>query len=90
MAGAIMNKVWDFLGVDTATEEAEENENENLYTYNYEKEAETEEEPDSYRWKSGKEEIRQTVSITEETEWCQAAPDRWLLQQTWLLGERIS
>ena len=46
MAGAIMNKVWDFLGVDTATEEAEENENENLYTYNYEKEAETEEEPE--------------------------------------------
>ena len=40
MAGAIMNKVWDFLGVDTGTEETE---NENVYTYNYDKEAEIEE-----------------------------------------------
>ena len=45
MAGAIMNKVWDFLGVDTgAEEEPIENENENVYTYNYDKEIETEEE----------------------------------------------
>jgi len=43
MAGAIMNKVWDFLGVDTGAEE--EIENENVYTYNYEKEEiDTEEE----------------------------------------------
>ena len=42
MAGAIMNKVWDFLGVDTATEE-EVMENENVYEYNYEKEEEIEE-----------------------------------------------
>lgn len=47
MAGAIMNKVWDFLGVDTgAEEEIEENENENVYTYNYDKETDTEEEPE--------------------------------------------
>ena len=47
MAGAIMNKVWDFLGVDTgAEEEIEENENENVYTYNYDKEADTDEEPE--------------------------------------------
>ena len=44
MAGAIMNKVWDFLGVDTGVEEIEENENENVYTYNYDKEIDTEEE----------------------------------------------
>ena len=44
MAGAIMNKVWDFLGVDTGAEEVE---NENVYTYNYEKEEiDTEEEPE--------------------------------------------
>ncbi len=42
MAGAIMNKVWDFLGVDTASEE-EVMENENVYEYNYEKEEEIEE-----------------------------------------------
>ena len=28
MAGAIMNKVWDFLGVDTANDEEVENDNE--------------------------------------------------------------
>ncbi|MBQ3145599.1 MAG: cell division protein SepF [Clostridia bacterium] len=44
MSGAIMNKVWDFLGVDTGAEEEIENENDNVYTYNYEKE--TEEEPE--------------------------------------------
>ena len=44
MAGAIMNKVWDFLGVDTGAEEEIENENDNVYTYNYDKEIETEEE----------------------------------------------
>lgn len=43
MAGAIMNKVWDFLGVDTGVEEIEENENENVYTYNYDKEEVTDE-----------------------------------------------
>ena len=42
MAGAIMNKVWDFLGVDTgATDDEMENEND-VYTYNYDKEEETE------------------------------------------------
>ena len=47
MAGAIMNKVWDFLGVDTrAEEETIENEDDNVYTYNYDKEVETEEEPE--------------------------------------------
>ena len=47
MSGAIMNKVWDFLGVSTGTEEEyNENENENLYTYNYDKEEEIEEEPE--------------------------------------------
>jgi len=46
MAGAIMNKVWDFLGVDTgADEEQLDNENDNVYTYNYDKE-EVEEEPE--------------------------------------------
>ncbi len=41
MAGAIMNKVWDFLGVDTGASE-EEIEND-VYTYNYDKEQEQEE-----------------------------------------------
>ena len=42
MAGAIMNKVWDFLGVDTGSAD-EEMENENdVYTYNYDKEEEPE------------------------------------------------
>ena len=40
MAGAIMNKVWDFLGVDTGASEEEEND---IYTYNYDKEEEQEE-----------------------------------------------
>ena len=39
MAGAIMNKVWDFLGVDTGTEEEIENENAVDYN-NYEEEQE--------------------------------------------------
>ena len=43
MAGAIMNKVWDFLGVDTGSSDEElENEND-VYTYNYDKEQEEEE-----------------------------------------------
>ena len=41
-----MNKVWDFLGVDTGEEESTENENDNVYTYNYDKEVEQEEEPE--------------------------------------------
>lgn len=40
MAGAIMNKVWDFLGVDTPTEEETA---ENVYEYNYDKGTEPEE-----------------------------------------------
>jgi cell division inhibitor SepF len=43
MAGAIVNKVLDFLGVDTAEEVEEEVENENVYDYNYEEETEQEE-----------------------------------------------
>ena len=39
-----MNKVWDFLGVDTGSEEEVENENDNVYTYNYDKDSEQEEE----------------------------------------------
>ncbi len=41
-----MNKVWDFLGVDTGSEEEVENENDNVYTYNYDKDSEPEEEPE--------------------------------------------
>ncbi len=47
MAGAIMNKVYDFLGIEAGNdEEAIESENENLYAYNYDKDVETEEEPE--------------------------------------------
>lgn len=45
MAGAIMNKVYDFLGIEAGNEE-EIMENENLYSYNYDKEVEEEEEPE--------------------------------------------
>ena len=44
MAGAIMSKVYDFLGIETANDdEFIENESENMYSYNYDKEVETEE-----------------------------------------------
>lgn len=44
MAGAIMNKVYDFLGIETGNEEdLAENENENMYSYNYDKDVEEEE-----------------------------------------------
>lgn len=47
MAGAIMNKVWNFLGVDAGVEEEpNDNENENVYTYSYDKETEQDEEPE--------------------------------------------
>lgn len=47
MAGAIMNKVYDFLGLDTANDEdIIENESENVYSYNYDKEIDTDEEPE--------------------------------------------
>ncbi|MDO5555407.1 MAG: cell division protein SepF [Clostridia bacterium] len=47
MAGAIMNKVWDFLGIETASgEETIENDSDNVYTYNYDKETNIEEEPE--------------------------------------------
>ena len=42
MAGAIMNKVWDFLGVETQSDEDEALENDNIYGYANDKE-ETEE-----------------------------------------------
>ncbi len=45
MAGAIMNKVYDFLGIEAGSEEEIiENENENVYSYSYDKEVEMEEE----------------------------------------------
>ena len=44
MAGAIMNKVWDFLGVDTANDEEVENDNENIYGYERDEEPEEVEE----------------------------------------------
>ena len=43
MAKAILNKVWDFLGVDTGIEDEEGIENENIYGYNNEVEEEVEE-----------------------------------------------
>jgi len=43
MAGAIMSKVWDILGVDTG---ASEEETDNEYAYNYDKEIDNEEEPE--------------------------------------------
>ena len=42
MAGAIMNKVWDFLGVDTGNSEEEMENDNDIYTYNYEKEEQEE------------------------------------------------
>jgi len=42
-----MNKVYDFLGIETGNEEEfVENENENVYSYNYDKDVEVEEEPE--------------------------------------------
>ena len=52
MAGAIMNKVWDFLGVDTANDEEVENDNENIYGYEREEEPEEVEEKGLYGRKS--------------------------------------
>ena len=50
-----MNKVWDFLGVDTgASEEEIENEND-IYTYNYDKEEQ--EEPEKKGFFGGKSKI---------------------------------
>ena len=45
MAGAIMSKVWDLLGMEAGTEE--EIENDNVYSYNYEKEEETDTEEET-------------------------------------------
>ena len=52
MAGAIMNKVWDFLGVDTANDEEVENDNENIYGYEIEEEPEEVEEKGLFGRKS--------------------------------------
>ena len=52
MAGAIMNKVWDFLGVDTANDEEVENDNENIYGYEREEEPEEVEEKGLFGRKS--------------------------------------
>lgn len=47
MAGAIMNKLYDFLGIESGNDDGTaENENENVYSYNYDKEDEVEEEPE--------------------------------------------
>ena len=45
MAGAIMNKVWDFLGVDTTREEDENDDS--TYEYSYDDDSDNEEEPES-------------------------------------------
>ncbi len=42
MAGAIMNKVWDFLGVETQSDEDAELENDNIYGYSNDKDDEEE------------------------------------------------
>ena len=52
MAGAIMNKVWDFLGVDTANDEEVENDNENIYGYERDEEPEEVEEKGLFGRKS--------------------------------------
>ena len=52
MAGAIMNKVWDFLGVDTANDEEVENDNENIYGYERDEEPEEVEEKELFGRKS--------------------------------------
>ncbi len=52
MAGAIMNKVWDFLGVDTANDEDVENDNENIYGYERDEEPEEVEEKGLFGRKS--------------------------------------
>ena len=52
MAGAIMNKVWDFLGVDSANDEEVENDNENIYGYEREEEPEEVEEKGLFGRKS--------------------------------------
>ena len=52
MAGPIMNKVWDFLGVDTANDEEVENDNENIYGYEREEEPEEVEEKGLFGRKS--------------------------------------
>ena len=52
MAGAIRNKVWDFLGVDTANDEDVENDNENIYGYERDEEPEEVEEKGLFGRKS--------------------------------------
>lgn len=52
MAGAIMNKVYDFLGIETEGEE--ENNNENLYAYNEKDEEEDEVEGKGFFGKKSK------------------------------------
>ena len=47
-----MNKVWDFLGVDTANDEEVENDNENIYGYEREEEPEEVEEKGLFGRKS--------------------------------------
>ena len=42
MAGAIMNKVWDFLGVETQSDDDAELENDNIYGYSNDKDEEEE------------------------------------------------
>ncbi len=42
MSGAIMNKVWDFLGVETQSDDDTELENDNIYGYSNDKDDEEE------------------------------------------------
>ena len=64
MAGAIMNKVWDFLGVDTANDEEVENDNENIYGYEREEEPEEVEEKGLFGRKSKVVSMPQPQQIT--------------------------
>lgn len=47
MAGAIMNKVYDFLGIETEADDEAENRSDNLYAYNDYNEADEYEEPEA-------------------------------------------
>lgn len=46
MAGAIMNKVYDFLGIETEPEDEGENISDNLYAYNDYRETDGDDEPE--------------------------------------------
>lgn len=59
-----MNKIYDFLGIETENDEEEiDNENENLYSYSYNKEVEDDEEPEKKGFFGGK--ISKVVSMPQ-------------------------